>query len=125
MLYKLMLVTAILIGVIGQVFLKIGSLAISKPIAEPITGAVFGPFNFLQHLFNFNLLFGLFLYGVSTLFYIIALQKIPLSIAYPTISVGYIFILIISAVIFKEKITVYQVCGVLLIMLGVGLLWKK
>ena len=114
MLYNLMLLMAILIGIIGQVFLKIGSLAIAN--LKPDS---------LAYFFNINIWLGLFAYGISTIFYIIALQKIPLSIAYPTISIGYIFIVIISSLIFKEKIQTYQILGILLIISGVALIWKK
>ncbi len=111
---NIMLLTAILIGVAGQIFLKIGSLAMAN--LKP---------NSLNYFLNGNLWFGLFLYGVSTIFYIIALQKIPLSIAYPTISISYIFVVILSSIIFKEKIDITQILGILLIMSGVFLIWKK
>jgi small multidrug resistance pump len=112
--YNAMLITAILIGVVGQIFLKIGSLAMAN--LKPDS---------LSYFLNGNLWFGLFLYGISTVFYIITLQKIPLSIAYPTISVSYIFVVILSSFIFKEKIAVPQILGILLIMSGVLLIWKK
>jgi multidrug transporter EmrE-like cation transporter len=109
-----MLLTAILIGVVGQVFLKLGSLAMAN--VKP---------DLMGYLLNGNLWCGLFLYGISTIFYVIALQKIPLSIAYPTISISYIFVIILSSIIFKEKVDFYQILGVLLIMFGVFLIWKK
>ena len=109
-----MLLTAIAIGVAGQVFLKFGALAMTglKPDS-------------LSYFFNGNLWFGLFLYGISTIFYIVALQKIPLSIAYPTISISYIFVVILSNIIFGEKINLPQILGILLIISGVALIWKK
>jgi len=112
--YNIMLLTAIIIGVAGQIFLKMGSLAMAN--LKPDS---------LSYFLNGSLWCGLFLYGISTIFYIIALQKIPLSIAYPTISISYIFVMILSNVIFKEKIEVAQIFGVLLIMSGVFLIWKK
>lgn len=112
--HNLMLILAIIIGVFGQIFLKIGSLAIANSKPDSI-----------NYFLNYNIWFGLFLYGTSTIFYIIALQKIPLSIAYPTIALGYIFVILFSAVIFKEKIIISQMFGVLLIMLGVYFIWKR
>lgn len=114
MTHNLMLILAIAIGVGGQIFLKIGSLALANLKPDSI-----------NYFLNYNIWFGLFLYGISTIFYIIALQKIPLSIAYPTIAISYIFVMLFSAIIFKEKIILTQIWGVLLIMLGVYLIWKK
>ncbi len=114
MLHSLSLAIAILIGVIGQIFLKQAALA----------GAEYGN-NLVGHLQNFSLWLGLFFYGLSTLFYLFALQKIPLSIAYPSLAIGYIFVLLASKIFFKETINFTQLFAVGLIVLGVSLLWQK
>lgn len=112
--YNLTLLIAILIGVAGQIFFKIGALEVGalKPAL-------------VNFIFNQNIIVGVFLYGLSTVFYIYSLQKIPLSIAYPTIAFGYIFVVILSSLIFKEKISYYQISGMLFIIIGIALLWKK
>lgn len=109
-----MLLIAITIGVAGQIFFKLGSLAMAtlKPDS-------------LSYFLNGNIWIGLFLYGLSAIFYIIALQKIPLSIAYPTISISYVFVVLLSSYFFKEKICLPQMLGILLIITGVALIWKK
>lgn len=120
---------AILIGVAGQIFLKIGanhmtSISDSAGRVAKIVDRNFLD-KFLPYFLNFNLWLGLFFYGLSTLFYIYALQKIPLSLAYPTVSLGYIIVILLSNLIFKEPVSTQQIVGILLITSGVFFLWKK
>jgi drug/metabolite transporter (DMT)-like permease len=48
-----------------------------------------------------------------------ALTKLELSYAYPFISVTFVLVLLLSAVFFREEITVYKVLGSAVILLGV------
>jgi drug/metabolite transporter (DMT)-like permease len=47
------------------------------------------------------------------------LEKADLSFAQPITSLSYVSVLILSAVLLHERITVSQVCGVILILVGV------
>lgn len=69
-----------------------------------------------------NVLLGLFFYLVSTVFWLIALSKIELSVAYPMLSVGYILLMILSYFLLNESITLYKVIGTLLVVAGVTLI---
>jgi multidrug transporter EmrE-like cation transporter len=69
-----------------------------------------------------NVLLGLLFYAVSTVFWLVALSKIELSVAYPMLSVGYILLMIISYFLLNETITVYKVIGTLLVVAGVTLI---
>ena len=104
---------AILLGIMGQMCFKNG------------VSSVHSQFSILNYSFNKFLLFGIILYGISTLFYITALKSIPLSIAYPSISLSYVIIIILSHYFFNERISFTQICGSVLIICGVILLWKK
>ena len=66
-----------------------------------------------------NVILGLLFYAVSTVFWLIALSKIELSVAYPMLSMGYILLMIISYFLLNESITVYKVVGTLLVVAGV------
>ncbi|MCK4558468.1 MAG: EamA family transporter [Calditrichia bacterium] len=69
-----------------------------------------------------NVLLGLLLYGVSTVFWLIALSKIELSVAYPMLSMGYILLMILSYFLLNESVTLYKIIGTLLIVAGVTLI---
>lgn len=59
-------------------------------------------------------------YGLCFFFLSLSLKKIPLGVAYATWSaVGLVFTAIISVMIFNEKINVYTVIGLALIIAGV------
>jgi small multidrug resistance pump len=97
----------ILIGVAGQLLLKLGSGnggSVLEQFLRPPTVA------------------GLAVYCVAALLYTIALRKIPISIAFASVSVSYILVAGVAHFLFKETLTVVQVGGILMIMAGVALL---
>jgi multidrug transporter EmrE-like cation transporter len=69
-----------------------------------------------------NVLMGLLFYGISTVFWLVALSKIELSVAYPMLSVGYILLMILSYFLLNEAITVHKVIGTLLVVVGITLI---
>ena len=97
-----------LLGSLGQTFFKLGS--------AKVTG------NLLSWIANWQVILGLFLYGVSALMFIVALKYGQLSILYPVIATSYIWVTLISAIYLKEPVNIVNWVGVLLILFGVGLL---
>lgn len=59
----------------------------------------------------------LYLIGACT--NILLLRKLPYTVVYPVTSVTYVWTMVISCILLKEKITVNKVAAVILIMLGV------
>jgi len=115
---KVLLYICILLGVVGQVLLKkgINEVAIAHP---PLFNLI------IQSLLNPPVIAGFLLYGISAILWIIVLSRVDLSVAYPTISVGYVLILLFSWFYLKEPLNWGRVVGVLLISAGVILLgWK-
>ncbi|MFH1398642.1 MAG: EamA family transporter [Candidatus Woesearchaeota archaeon] len=75
--------------------------------------------NFYQ---NKQLLIGLFLYGCAALTYIFALKGAELSVLYPLVSLTYVWTVILSAKLLKEKINSSKWLGVAMILVGVSLI---
>jgi multidrug transporter EmrE-like cation transporter len=73
---------------------------------------------------NWPLLGGYFLYGISTVLLVLALRKGELSILYPIISLTYVWVLALSALVFKEQLNFWKIGGVLAIVAGVGVLGR-
>jgi multidrug transporter EmrE-like cation transporter len=65
---------------------------------------------------------GLTCYGVSVILWLGALSRVPVSIAYPMLSVGYVVNAIAAAMLFGEALTTGKVLGIALIVAGVVLL---
>ena len=93
-----------LLGGIGQIFFKLGS-----PSAK---------LNF-SILTNYNLLFGLFLYGIATVLFIYALKFGEVSMLYPIIATSYIWVMLFASLILGENVDLFNWIGVFLIIAGV------
>ena len=74
---------------------------------------------------NPHVLGGLAVYGVSTVFWLIALRDIKLSVAYPMVSLSYVVVVLGSQWLFGESINLFQKAGLVLIVGGVLLLMKQ
>lgn len=59
------------------------------------------------------------LYGLGTLFWIIVLQTVPLSRAYPFMALAFVLVPLLAVVIFKESLSLTYVVGAALIVAGV------
>ena len=70
---------------------------------------------------EFSVLAGLSCFGISILLYLQALANLNLSVAYPTVSLGYVFVIIMSKVCFKEPISPTRWISVFIICTGVTL----
>lgn len=65
---------------------------------------------------------GLGCYGVSVILWLGALSRLPVSSAYPMLSLGYVVNAVAAAVLFAEPITATKVAGIALICVGVVVL---
>jgi len=70
------------------------------------------------------LLAGLSLYGFSTILLILALRKAELSLMYPIIALTYVWVMILSVLIFGESLNAFKITGVLTIVAGVAVLGR-
>jgi len=70
-------------------------------------------------------LLGIFLYLISTIFWLAALSRVDLSYAYPMISIGYVLVLVLSWAIFNERLAFIRIAGVILICFGVLLVSRS
>jgi small multidrug resistance pump len=100
------LALAISTSMVGQTLLKAGA----------------GTPSFIAQLFDVRTLIGLGLYGGSALLYIIALRKIPMSVALPCTAVSYVVAALIGHYGFAEPMGVPKVAGIAMICLGVLML---
>jgi multidrug transporter EmrE-like cation transporter len=106
MLSWLMLFSAIAISMGGQTLLKAGAQAGSL----------------LQQLTDMRSLTGLCLYGTASLFYMVALRRIPMSVALPCTAISYVAAALIGHFVFDEALGLAHVAAIGLISAGVVLL---
>jgi len=101
----LLVILATFIGAFGPIYLKRGSSLFS--------------FNVLKLIKNKNIMFGFFLYGVSTLIFIPALKGGEVSILYPFVALTYVWVALLSVKMLNEKMDKHKWMGILLIIIGV------
>lgn len=104
-----------LLGAAAQVLIKSGANTLSQPT---VFAAVLGM------LTNVPLVAGYSLYGLSTLLLVLALRDGELSILYPVIALTYVWVSILSVVVFKETMSGFKAIGIALIVMGVAILGR-
>ena len=77
-----------------------------------------GNLNLKALITNYNFYCGGFLYLIAALINIYVLRFLDYSVVLPLSSITYIWTMVISYYLLKEKITVKKVLGILLILLG-------
>lgn len=111
-----MILTAVALGALGQLSLKKGMLhSGSADLSFNLIKAVFTPYIFL----------GLTLYTVAMLLWLAILSRVELSYAYPMLSLGYVFIVLASWLIFNEHVSLLRLIGVLFICTGVAMVSRS
>jgi drug/metabolite transporter (DMT)-like permease len=102
-------------GAAAQVLIKMdaGSLRIGTPMA------------FISSLLHsWLLLLGFTLYGGSTVLLVLALRHGHLSLLYPVISLTFVWVTILSVMIFHDSMNGQKLAGITIIVGGVAILGK-
>jgi small multidrug resistance pump len=107
----IVLAAAITTSLVGQILLKAGA-----------SGSVAASAGFMDQLFRWQTIIGLGCYGGAALLYIVALRKIPMSIALPCTAASYVVIAVIGWAVFGEAMGMQKMLAIGLISLGVVLL---
>jgi drug/metabolite transporter (DMT)-like permease len=100
-----------LLGAAAQILLKAGANQLVHP-------------SLLAIITNFSLLGGLSLYGISTLLLVLALKDGELSLLYPVIALTYVWVTLLSLVIFHDRVNPIKLAGIAIIVLGVAVLGR-
>jgi len=104
------LAISIMIGIGGQLSLK--------------AGAMQGMGNKLLFLQPY-IIVGLASYFCASLFYIFALRQIPVSVAFPSVSISYVAVAFLAHLIWGEPFGIRQILALGLIALGIYTLSQK
>ena len=103
----LSLAVAILLGIAGQIVLKsgaVGAPSLSAQLLNPLTVA------------------GLVIYALAAIAYIVALNKIPVSIAFPSVAASYAIVAVLAHLLWNEPLGWPQWAGIALIGAGIVLI---
>lgn len=108
---------SILLGSFAQYFLKVGMNAIDMgKDAMSVIKSV---------LSNQAVWGGLICYGLSMVFWLVVLSRLEMSKAYPLVSLGYIFAIVIGYFLLDESVNMMKILGVVAIVIGVVLIARS
>jgi multidrug transporter EmrE-like cation transporter len=105
----------VVLGVVGQLLLKHGMTSMGKleldaaGVLPVIWRMATSPY----------VVGGIVVYGVSTFFWLLTLNRVELSYAYPFLSLSYVLIFVFSWLLFRENISPVRILGMLIVILGV------
>ncbi|MDP9023405.1 MAG: EamA family transporter [Actinomycetota bacterium] len=112
--------TAIGLATVGQLLLKAGMVEVGEPVSLVSSVGVGGMLG--RVLTTWQVPVGLGVFGLSAVFWLVTLSRLPLSVAYPIVSLSYLLILAFSVIVLGERPTLTVWIGALLIMVGIALI---
>ena len=115
----LILSISILLAVIGQLLMKKGMLEFGTfPVSQLL-------FKIIPMFMNPYVFLGFACFGISSIFWLVVLSRLPLSLVYPMVSVAYILVAFASMIFFKEQVSVVRWLGISIIVFGVFLISRS
>ena len=105
------LIAAIFFGIAGQIALKSGALGSSATLASQFVNPL--------------TIIGLAVYALAALCYVVALKKIPVSVAFPSVAASYAVVAIIAHLLWNEPFGWPQFAGLVLIGSGILLIHQQ
>jgi len=116
-----LILTGVMLNAVAQLLLKTGARAISG-----VAFSVANAWTLAERIaINPPILLGLVLYGISVVFWILALSRVDVSIAYPMLSIGYIVSALAGWLLFSESVGPARIAGILVIIAGVWLVARS
>jgi undecaprenyl phosphate-alpha-L-ara4N flippase subunit ArnE len=103
----LSLAGAILLGIAGQIALKSGAAGAPSLVAQ-----LFSPLTII----------GFAIYALAALGYVVALNRLPVSIAFPSVAASYAVVAVLAHIFWNEALGWPQIGGILLIGGGIVLI---
>ena len=113
-------IISVLLGSVAQIFLKYGTRKI---------GTLNFSYSEIVSLFwkiftQPHILSGLVLYGISFIIWIFSISKLEISVAYPMLSIGFVFTSLFAYFFLGESLSFIQILGIFLIVLGTILITR-
>lgn len=105
----LLILSSVALSAAAQLLLKIGSAASKSSAAgDKIMAFATSP----------HILGGFVLYGLGAILWIFVLAKLPLSVAYPFVGLGFIFTMLLGGIVLGEDLSPLRVGGTLCVVIG-------
>ncbi len=116
-----LVLTGVLLNAIAQLLLKAGAGSLAQvELRVSNAMAIAG-----KLVFNVPIIAGLGCYALSVVFWILALARVEVSVAYPMLSLGYVVNALAAWWLFDENLSGTRLAGVGIILVGVWLVARS
>ncbi len=118
-----LLVISIGLAITGQLAMKAGMNKVTDKYGELKVSDLKHPGTLITRMFKEGpwAIVGILLYAISAVFWLIVLSRIPLSVAYPIVAVGYVVVVLYSRFVFNEQVKWIAWVGLAFIVVGVAI----
>jgi multidrug transporter EmrE-like cation transporter len=115
-----MLISGVLLNAIAQLMLKAATIRLGTlwPVGNDLLHNTF------RIAFQPFILGGLMCYVVSVALWVVVLSRVPVGVAYPMLSIGYIFNAVAAYLLFHEVLSTTQIAGIAVIIVGIFLITR-
>lgn len=110
----------IVLNALAQIFLRMGlkDVELAELVAQRNFGSLFNT------LISVPVLAGIGCFVVALVFWFLAISRLPASVAYPMISVGYVLVVLLAWAMLNEPIGWQKLTGSTVIIVGVVIISK-
>jgi len=110
--------TGVMLNAVAQLMLKAGANRVGAVELEmnALTAAA------RDLAFSVPIMGGIVCYVISLVVWVLALTRVEVSLAYPMLSIGYVFNAVAAWILFGEHLSPMRLAGIFVIILGVYLL---
>ncbi|HWG78044.1 MAG TPA: SMR family transporter [Steroidobacteraceae bacterium] len=116
-----LILTGVMLNAVAQLLLKAGARTIAGlPVSFSQAGVLAA-----RVIQSGPILAGLACYVVSVAVWILALSRVPVSVAYPMLSVGYVVNAVAAWALFAEALSAQRLAGIGVIVLGCWLVARS
>ncbi len=116
-----LILTGVMLNAVAQLLLKAGARTLAGlPVSFADAGVLA-----VRALQSGPILGGLACYVVSVAVWILALTRVPVSVAYPMLSVGYVVNALAAWALFAEQVTPQRLAGIGVIIAGCWLVARS
>jgi multidrug transporter EmrE-like cation transporter len=119
-----LLVISIGLAVAGQLAMKAGMNNVTDNGENPLqVSDLKHPAALIKRMYKEGpwAIAGIVLYAISAVFWLIVLSRVPLSVAYPIVAVGYVIVVLYSRFVFNEEVKWIAWVGLAFIVIGVAI----
>ena len=116
-----LVITGVLLNAAAQLLLKAGTNAVGHFEFHVDNVLPVG----MKLAFEPHILGGLACYGISVVVWIMALSRVPVSVAYPMLSIGYVVNAFAAYLLFNEPLASQKLLGIGFIVVGVFLVARS